>query len=206
MIGFPDSIWEPVDGYARVLPLTARLERLRYRKRHGIFPPPHIMGELFAPRKQQEQSPLAKRKKELFRGLVKRYGSHEAVAGIDFILRDLGLVEWTGDDYFALILRAYLAAGRGTSGRVGGARSELLDGADLVVLPTDTVYGLMCEADSEEAAARLYALKGRQAIQPMDPGGTLDRTASVPLLLLGALVPIMSLNITPRRRPNRSAR
>jgi L-threonylcarbamoyladenylate synthase len=44
--------------------------------------------------------------------------------------------------------------------------AEALQRGELVVLPTDTVYGLTCDADSEEAAARLYALKGRQAIQP----------------------------------------
>jgi L-threonylcarbamoyladenylate synthase len=37
---------------------------------------------------------------------------------------------------------------------------------DLVVLPTDTVYGLACAASDEAAAAALYCLKGRQAIQP----------------------------------------
>jgi L-threonylcarbamoyladenylate synthase len=36
----------------------------------------------------------------------------------------------------------------------------------LVVLPTDTVYGLACDAASEEAARDLYRLKGRDAIQP----------------------------------------
>jgi len=36
----------------------------------------------------------------------------------------------------------------------------------LVVLPTDTVYGLACDAESEEAARDLYRLKGRDAIQP----------------------------------------
>jgi len=36
----------------------------------------------------------------------------------------------------------------------------------LVVLPTDTVYGLACVAASEQAAADLYRLKGRDAIQP----------------------------------------
>lgn len=36
----------------------------------------------------------------------------------------------------------------------------------LVVIPTDTVYGLACAASTEEAARRLYALKGRPAIQP----------------------------------------
>ncbi len=34
------------------------------------------------------------------------------------------------------------------------------------MLPTDTVYGLMCDADSEEAAARLYGSRAAQAIQP----------------------------------------
>ncbi len=36
----------------------------------------------------------------------------------------------------------------------------------LAVLPTDTVYGLACLAASREAAADLYRLKGRDAIQP----------------------------------------
>jgi L-threonylcarbamoyladenylate synthase len=36
----------------------------------------------------------------------------------------------------------------------------------LVVLPTDTVYGLAADAESEPAALALYAAKGRAAIQP----------------------------------------
>jgi L-threonylcarbamoyladenylate synthase len=36
----------------------------------------------------------------------------------------------------------------------------------LVVIPTDTVYGLACAAHDETAAAALYALKGRPARQP----------------------------------------
>ncbi len=43
-----------------------------------------------------------------------------------------GIVDHPGDDYFAEILRAYLATGRAKAGRVGGAQSELLDGPDLV--------------------------------------------------------------------------
>jgi aminoglycoside N3'-acetyltransferase len=44
-----------------------------------------------------------------------------------------GIVEQEGEDYFARILRAYLATGRASAaGRVGGATSELLDAADLV--------------------------------------------------------------------------
>jgi L-threonylcarbamoyladenylate synthase len=36
----------------------------------------------------------------------------------------------------------------------------------LVVLPTDTVYGLAADGESETAARALYAAKGRDAIQP----------------------------------------
>lgn len=43
-----------------------------------------------------------------------------------------GIARWDGDDYFAEILCAYLALGRHAEGRVGRARSELLDAADLV--------------------------------------------------------------------------
>ena len=43
-----------------------------------------------------------------------------------------GIVEWPGEDYFAPILHAYLAAGRGATGQVGNARSQLLDARDLV--------------------------------------------------------------------------
>ena len=43
-----------------------------------------------------------------------------------------GIAEWDGEDYFALILKAYLALGRHNAGLVGEARSELLDAADLV--------------------------------------------------------------------------
>jgi aminoglycoside N3'-acetyltransferase len=41
-----------------------------------------------------------------------------------------GIVAWPGQDYFELILAAYLAAGRARRGRVGGAHSELLESAD----------------------------------------------------------------------------
>jgi L-threonylcarbamoyladenylate synthase len=42
---------------------------------------------------------------------------------------------------------------------------ELRAGA-LAVLPTDTVYGLVCSAEREQPAGDLYRLKGRPAIQP----------------------------------------
>lgn len=41
-----------------------------------------------------------------------------------------------------------------------------LRAGELVVLPTDTVYGLVADGESEAAALALYAAKGRAAIQP----------------------------------------
>jgi L-threonylcarbamoyladenylate synthase len=38
---------------------------------------------------------------------------------------------------------------------------------ELVVLPTDTVYGLACSPDSEEAVRALAAVKGRSGEQPI---------------------------------------
>lgn len=51
------------------------------------------------------------------------------------------------------------------SNDVERAVAALLAG-ELVVLPTDTVYGLAATADREEPARRLYRLKGRDEIQP----------------------------------------
>ena len=43
-----------------------------------------------------------------------------------------GIVDYPGEDYFAVILRAYLATGKASSGVVGKATSELIDGAGVV--------------------------------------------------------------------------
>ena len=43
-----------------------------------------------------------------------------------------GIADWEGEDYFAVILQAWLALGRHREGLVGKARSELIDAADLV--------------------------------------------------------------------------
>jgi L-threonylcarbamoyladenylate synthase len=40
---------------------------------------------------------------------------------------------------------------------------ECVVGGGVAVLPTDTVYGLCCDPESEAAARRLYELKGRSA-------------------------------------------
>ena len=43
-----------------------------------------------------------------------------------------GIVDHPGEDYFAIILRAYLATGRARVGVIGSATSELVDAHDLV--------------------------------------------------------------------------
>ncbi|HEX7095711.1 MAG TPA: AAC(3) family N-acetyltransferase [Acidimicrobiales bacterium] len=45
---------------------------------------------------------------------------------------ETGIVPWDGEDYFAIILREYVATGRASQGMVANAQSELLDAADLV--------------------------------------------------------------------------
>jgi L-threonylcarbamoyladenylate synthase len=47
-----------------------------------------------------------------------------------------------------------------------GAAIAALRAGRLAVIPTDTVYGLVADGESEAAAQRLYAAKGRQSIQP----------------------------------------
>ena len=68
---------------------------------------------------------------------VRRYrrvaGSPEPVIRhVDCLDDSKGIVDWPGEDYFGLILQDYLATGRARRGTVGGARSELLEAADLV--------------------------------------------------------------------------
>jgi L-threonylcarbamoyladenylate synthase len=50
--------------------------------------------------------------------------------------------------------------------RADGERLErCLSGGGVAVFPTDTVYGVCCDPDSEPAAHRLYALKGRAPLR-----------------------------------------
>ncbi len=44
---------------------------------------------------------------------------------------------------------------------------EALDGGALVILPTDTVYGLAARADAREAVAAVFAAKGRDAARSL---------------------------------------
>lgn len=59
-------------------------------------------------------------------------GGRPVIRTVECLDDSEGIVAWEGEDYFALILRAYLAEGRGQRGTVGRARSELLDARDLL--------------------------------------------------------------------------
>jgi len=43
-----------------------------------------------------------------------------------------GIVPWDGEDYFAIILKEYLAIGGAKRGTIGAAPSDLIDARDLV--------------------------------------------------------------------------
>ena len=53
-----------------------------------------------------------------------------------------------------------------TSDSLARAADILRDGG-LVAIPTETVYGLACDAANAEAVARLYAAKGRPSFNPL---------------------------------------
>jgi aminoglycoside N3'-acetyltransferase len=60
-------------------------------------------------------------------------GAHDAQVRVVECLDDSdGIVDHPGEDYFAVILREYLSTGRASRGVVGDAKSELIDGTDLV--------------------------------------------------------------------------
>lgn len=72
---------------------------------------------------------------------VRRYrkvhdGDRAVVRVIECLDDSDGIVDAPGD-YFGEALRAYLATGRASTGVVGGATSELIDGADLLAFATD---------------------------------------------------------------------
>lgn len=45
--------------------------------------------------------------------------------------------------------------------------SELLRAGHVIALPTDTIYGLACNANDQEAIKRLYEIKGRNEEKPV---------------------------------------
>jgi aminoglycoside N3'-acetyltransferase len=72
----------------------------------------------------------AKRRVRRHRMVAGRHGPELRV--VECLDDSDGIVEYEGEDYFAVLLREYLGSGRAASGVVGRARSELLDAADLV--------------------------------------------------------------------------
>jgi len=70
----------------------------------------------------------------------RRVRRHRLVAGgqgpelrvVNCLDDDKGIVDHPGEDYFGLILRAYLATGKASVGLVGRATSELIEAADVV--------------------------------------------------------------------------
>jgi aminoglycoside N3'-acetyltransferase len=65
-----------------------------------------------------------------------RGGTGTVIRRVEALDDSDGIVDWVGDDYFGLILVAYLDLGRAARGLVGGATSELIDAADLVAFAT----------------------------------------------------------------------
>ena len=51
---------------------------------------------------------------------------------VDCLDDNEGIVDWPGEDYFAVILREYLSLGSASRGRVGRAQSELIVAQELV--------------------------------------------------------------------------
>lgn len=64
--------------------------------------------------------------------------------------------------------------------------AEVLRGGGIVVLPTETVYGLAADAENPRAVARVYAIKGRPADHPL-----------ILHLAGGDLLPQWSANVRP---------
>jgi aminoglycoside N3'-acetyltransferase len=68
---------------------------------------------------------------------IRRYVAVAAQNGcqiqhVDALDDSEGIVPWQGEDYFARLLKEYLAGGRGLRGVVGNATSELLEARDVV--------------------------------------------------------------------------
>lgn len=63
-----------------------------------------------------------------------------------------------------------MTAQTGKQQRLSAQDAEALErcmaSGGVAVLPTDTVYGVCCDPDNEQAARRLYALKGRPSARP----------------------------------------
>src|SRR5438270_867611 len=78
-----------------------------------------------------------------------------------------------------------------------GRLEECVASGGVAVFPTDTVYGVCCDADDERAAERMYRLKGRPATRPaavmffsIEPAlATLGELQDTERAALGVLLP-----------------
>src|SRR5256886_13185651 len=91
---------------------------------------------------------------------------------------------------------------------------ECLSGGGVALFPTDTVYGICCDPDDEQAAQRLYGMKGRSkrrasavmyfslapALEALDDMPPSER-AALEALLPGPVTPLLANR--PRRSPAR---
>lgn len=73
-----------------------------------------------------------------------------------------------------------------SSGGPGEELERCVASGGVAVFPTDTVYGLCCDPESEAAVARLYALKGRA---PGKPAAIMFFAVSLALAALPELEP-----------------
>ena len=71
-------------------------------------------------------------KRRVRRHYVCRGETGRMIRTVECLDDEHGIVDWPGEDYFAIILREYLPHGRARQGLVGNAPSELIDAADLV--------------------------------------------------------------------------
>ncbi|MEW5853965.1 MAG: AAC(3) family N-acetyltransferase [Myxococcota bacterium] len=77
----------------------------------------------------------SKRRVRRYRRVLNEHGTPE-IRAVECLNDSEGIVAWDGEDYFGIILTEYLATGRAAQGVVGNARSELINGADLVAFGT----------------------------------------------------------------------
>lgn len=115
-------------------------------------------------------------------------------------------------------MRACLARGDASvSGVVLPARQEVYSDAvralgdgQVVAVPTDTLYGLACDASSPEAIRRVYEIKERKLSSPLavcvadvEAVGVYGETAHLPPGLLPSLLPGAVTLLLPRRESGR---
>jgi aminoglycoside 3-N-acetyltransferase len=76
-------------------------------------------------------TPLSQ-KRRVHRHRRVRRGDGSAIVVVECLDDEHGIVDYPPGDYFGFLLRDYLATGRARTGRVGRAKSELLEAPDLL--------------------------------------------------------------------------